>query len=76
MYVKGTKKPGELSYEQVLANKDIKDMSEAERYTRDVGSSVLSVCCSELTFVTYRPRNSLVPLRIISTTSRNPAGII
>ena len=40
-YVKGTGKPGELSYEQVLAMKDIKDMSEAERHTRDVGSLVL-----------------------------------
>ena len=65
MYVKSSEKPGELSYEEVMAIKDIKDMKgannmrEARRHARDVGNASLWVCDKDwLVFlVEHRWRN-------------------
>ncbi len=44
MCVKGSSKPDELSYEQVAALKDIKDLTADERKARDVGGLVPELC--------------------------------
>ncbi len=44
MDVKGSSKPHELSYEQVAALKDVKDMTVDERKARDVGGLVPGFC--------------------------------
>ncbi len=44
MCVKGGSKPDELSYEQVAALKDVKDMTVEERKARDVSDLVPGFC--------------------------------
>ncbi len=43
--VQSSTKPGQLTYEQVAALKDVKDMTEAERRGRDVCGSYPWVDC-------------------------------
>ena len=38
--VQGGERSGQLSYEQVAALRDVKDLTVAERHARDVGASV------------------------------------
>ncbi len=42
--MKGSSKPDALSYEQLTALKDVKDMTVEERKARDVGSLVPELC--------------------------------
>ena len=44
MHIKDGEKPGELSYKQVAALKDVKDMSDVERRERDVCTFILRFC--------------------------------